>query len=418
MNPSAANPQDTLSAMGTTMPGQNQPCQLATFLITQSNFHYVEGLSYYMRHCEGFGPTSVVTGMGIAAGNFGLCCGTRQLTCRPFPRLGGRTPEVVVRAMQIVELTGPASMRLGTVADPVRGDGQILIDVHAAGVAFPDLLLTRGLYQLRPDPPFIPGSEVAGEVIEVGPGSRFEVGDRVAALCLLNGFAEQVSVPEDVVVALPPKMSFESGAALPMNYLTVEFALTTRGRLAEGESVLVHGAAGGVGTAAIQFAKLTGNRVIAVVSSARKGEVARRSGAHEVVLADGFLAAVKDLTGGRGVDIVVDPVGGDRFTDSLRSLAPFGRLLVLGFTAGQIPTVKVNRLLLSNTEVVGVSWGSYALANPPSIRAQWDRMAEALADGRLDPPLGAQYPLESAATALLELEARRATGKTILQVRP
>ncbi|MEI8081254.1 MAG: NADPH:quinone oxidoreductase family protein [Actinomycetes bacterium] len=323
-----------------------------------------------------------------------------------------------MRAVQIVDLTGPQSMRVGTVSPPVRGDGQVLIDVHAAGVAFPDLLLTRGEYQLRPDPPFIPGSEIAGEVVAVGENSRFAVGDRVAALCLLNGYAEQVSVPQDVVVALPPAMSFEAGAALPMNYLTVEFALTTRGRLEPGESVLVHGAAGGVGTAAIQFAKLSGARVIAVVSSAAKEAVAREAGADEVVPVEGFLSAVKDLTGGRGVDIVVDPVGGDRFTDSLRSLAPFGRLLVVGFTAGEIPTVKVNRLLLTNTDVVGVSWGSYALTNPASIRTQWERLYVGMSDGRLNPPLGTQYPLEQAATALLELQARRATGKTILRVRP
>jgi NADPH2:quinone reductase len=202
-----------------------------------------------------------------------------------------------------------------------------------------------------------------------------------------------------------------------MNYLTMHFALTRRGRLASGETVLVHGAAGGIGTAAVQLASAFGARVVAVVSSDAKAEAARAAGAHDVVRVEGFRDAVRELTGGRGVDVVVDPVGGDRFTDSLRSLATEGRLLVIGFTAGEIPTVKVNRLLLNNIDVVGVGWGAYFLPRPGYLQQQWAELAPLLADGRLDPPLGGTYPLAEAAAALAELDERRATGKVLLTPR-
>jgi NADPH2:quinone reductase len=212
-------------------------------------------------------------------------------------------------------------------------------------------------------------------------------------------------------------VSFEAGASLPMNYLTVHFGLVERGRLAAGETVLVHGAAGGIGTAACQLANALGARVVAVVSSPEKGEVARAAGAHDVVDAADFRAQVKELTGGRGVDVVVDPVGGDRFTDSLRSLAVQGRLLVIGFTGGEIPTVKVNRLLLNNISVVGVGWGAFWMADVDYLQRQWADLQPLLEAGRLDPVIGTVHPLEGAAQALLELDERRAAGKVLLSVR-
>ncbi len=242
--------------------------------------------------------------------------------------------------MEVVDLPEPS------------GDG-VVIEVAAAGICFPDVLLTRGQYQITPDLPFVPGSEVAGLVRSAPVSSGYAAGDRVAAFPFLGGFAEVVEADAAMVFPLPDSVTYEQGAALPMNYLTCHFALRERGRLREGETVLVQGAAGGIGTAAVQLAAAWGARVIAVVSSPDKGDVARAAGAHEVVLADGFRDAVAGLTNGRGVDVVVDPVGGDRFTDSLRSLAPGGRLLVIGFTAGSIPEVKVNRLLLGNISVVG-----------------------------------------------------------------
>ncbi|MBA4085336.1 MAG: NADPH:quinone oxidoreductase [Kytococcus sp.] len=315
-----------------------------------------------------------------------------------------------MRAVHISSLDGPEAVELVDVPEP--GDpGLVTIDVKAAGVAFPELLQTRGLYQVKPDLPFVPGAEVAGVVVAAPEGSGLSVGDRVAALTLLGGFAEQALARPDLTFALPDEVSFEEAASFTFNYATVYFALLERGGLTEGETVLVHGAAGGIGTAAIQMAKAFGaGRVIGVVSTEAKGEIARAAGADEVVPADGFLAAV-----GKGsVDIVVDPVGGDRFTDSLRALREHGRLLVIGFTAGGIPEVKVNRLLLNNVSVVGVGWGAYAMSRPGHVRREWDAMLPHLRSGALRPVVGAVHPLEEAATALSSLEGRTVTGKVVL----
>ncbi|UPK74735.1 NADPH:quinone oxidoreductase family protein [Nocardioidaceae bacterium SCSIO 66511] len=323
-----------------------------------------------------------------------------------------------MRAAQITSLDGPAAVGVTDVDVPVPGDGQVLIDVHAAGVSFPEVLQTRGLYQLKPPLPFVPGSEVAGVVVESPADSGLAAGDRVAAFPLLGGFAERTVVSGDMVFALPDALSYEQGAALPLNYLTAHFALLRRGGLQPDESVLVHGAAGGVGTASIQMAKAFGaGQVIAVTSSDAKAQVALAAGADDVVAADGFKDAVRDLTGGRGVDLVVDPVGGDRFTDSLRSLAPNGRLLVIGFAAGEIPTVKVNRLLLNNIDVRGVAWGGFIVQRPGYVAAQWAELVPHIESGALQPPIGATYPLDSVSDALRELDERRAIGKIVLTLR-
>ncbi|HSJ21574.1 MAG TPA: zinc-binding dehydrogenase, partial [Nocardioidaceae bacterium] len=207
------------------------------------------------------------------------------------------------------------------------------------------------------------------------------------------------------------------GAALPMNYLTAQFALHERGQLQPGETVLVHGAAGGVGTASIQVAKGMGATVIAVVSTEEKAKVAKDAGADEAVLVDGFLGSVKELTDGRGVDVVVDVVGGDLMTDSLRSLGPLGRLLVVGFTAGAIPEVKVNRLLLNNIDVRGVGWGAYAMVRAGFMRRQWDVLVPMMESGAVSPPVGSTYPLEDVRRALTDMAERRATGKLVLALR-
>ena len=248
-------------------------------------------------------------------------------------------------------------------------------------------------------------------------GAAVRAGDRVAAFPGLGGFAEVVAVPQWGVFPLPDAVSFEAGAALPMNYLTMHFGLVRRGRLQAGETVLVHGAAGGIGTASIQLAKAYGARVISVVSTPAKAEVAKAAGSDDVVLAAGFKDAVKELTGGKGVDLVVDPVGGDRMTDSLRSLGREGRLLVIGFTEGEIPTVKVNRLLLSNVSVVGVGWGAFWMSDPAYLQEQWAALLPLLEAGKLVPPISSARPLEEAAQALLEIDERRAAGKVLLRVR-
>ena len=326
-----------------------------------------------------------------------------------------------MRALQIVELTGPQSaLRLVEVPEPepshmlTPGAG-VVVEVHAAGVSFPEVLQTRGEYQVKPPLPFVPGSEVAGIVRSSAEGSAFAPGDRVAAFCMLGGFAELAVAPEFLTFALPDALDFAQGAGLILNYHTAYFALVTRGRLAAGETVLVHGAAGGVGTASLQVAKGLGARTIAVVSSDAKEEVARAAGADEVVRVDGFKDAVRALG---GADLVLDPVGGDRFTDSLRALREGGRLVVVGFTGGSIPEVKVNRLLLNNTEIIGAGWGAYALAKPELNAEIGEALDTLIAQGAVRPVVGPRFALDDAAGALAAIDGRTATGKVVLDVRP
>jgi NADPH2:quinone reductase len=328
-----------------------------------------------------------------------------------------------MRALQITELTGPDSaLQLADVPQPeashllTPGEG-VLVDVHAAGVSFPEVLQTRGEYQVKPPLPFVPGSEVGGVVRSAPQGAAVQAGDRVAAFCMLGGFAEVAVAPTWFTYKLPDALDFAQGAALILNYHTAYFALQRRGRLAAGETVLVHGAAGGVGTAALQVAKGLGARTIAVVSSEEKERVARTAGADEVVRSDGpWRDQAKEWSGG-GVDVVLDPVGGDRFTDSIRSLREDGRVIVVGFTGGSIPEVKVNRLLLNNTEVIGAGWGAYVLNKPElnvEIAAALD---ELIAAGAVAPIVGERFPLERAADALQLIDGRGALGKVVLDVR-
>ncbi|MDF8265237.1 NADPH:quinone oxidoreductase family protein [Luteipulveratus flavus] len=321
-----------------------------------------------------------------------------------------------MRAVQVTSLDGPRALRVGDVPEPARAEDQVLVQVHRAGVAYPDVLLSRGEYQFKPELPFVLGAEVSGVVLEAPSGSSLTPGQHVAAFPAFGGFAERVALPEAMVFPLPDGLSLEDAAALPMNYLTCVFALLRRGRLAAGETVLVHGASGGIGTAAIQVAKASGASVIAVVSTQAKRAVAQDAGADHVVLADGFRDAVKELTSGRGADIVVDPVGGDRFTDSLRSLAPEGRLLVIGFTGGEIPTVKVNRLLHNNTEVIGVGWGAFWLPQPQVLAGQWQQLMRLWDGGGIKPVVGGTYELDQVGEALTDLDERRAQGKVLLRV--
>ena len=322
-----------------------------------------------------------------------------------------------MRAARVIRLDGPDAIEVAEVDEP-SGDG-VVVEVHAAGAAFPDALLTRGLYQYRPEPPFVLGAEIAGVVRSAPDDAHVKAGDRVVGLTMLSGGMAEVAILQpDRVFRLPDNVSFEAGAGLLFNDLTVYFALTVRGRLAHGETVLVHGAAGGIGTSTLRLASLLGaSRTIAVVSTEEKADVATAAGATDVVLADGFKDAVKELTGGRGVDVVMDPVGGDRFTDSLRSLAPGGRLLVVGFTGGEIPTVRVNRLLLNNIDVVGVGWGAWTATHPNALAEQWAGLEKLLSSGQLAAPNPEVYPLEEAAAAVASLENRTAKGKVVVRVR-
>ncbi len=311
-----------------------------------------------------------------------------------------------MRAAVVTELIGPDGVQIRDIPEP---EGDLIVDVHAVGISFPDLLLSKGEYQLKPEVPFTLGVDFAGVVRRDAGG--FAAGDRVAGCLPYGGGAEVVASAPDFVFPLPDSISFVQGAALPMNYLTAEFALGERGQVQPGETVLVHGAAGGVGTATLQVARGMGARTIAVVSTEEKAEVARAAGADEVVLTEGFREAVQALG---GADVVLDVVGADLFTDSLRCLNPTGRLLVVGFAGGSIPEVKVNRLLLNNIDVRGVGWGAYAMVRPGFMREQWQRLLPMLESGVIVPPVHDVRPIEKISAALHDMDQRRTLGKTVL----
>jgi NADPH:quinone reductase len=325
-----------------------------------------------------------------------------------------------MRAIQITELTGPeTAVQLVDIPEPepahmmTPGEG-VVVDVKAAGVSFPEVLQTRGQYQFKPELPFVPGSEVAGVVRSASEGSGFQPGDRVAGFTMLGAFAEVAVLPVHGTFKLPDELDFRQGASLVLNYHTAYFSLVTRGRLTAGETVLVHGAAGGVGTATLQVAKGLGATTIAIVSTDAKAAVATEAGADHVLRSDGAWRDEAKALG--GADIVVDPVGGDRFTDSLRSLKETGRILVVGFTEGSIPEVKVNRLLLNNVEVIGAGWGAYALSKPGYITEVGRQLDKLIAAGAVRPIVGASFPLERASEALTLIDSRGATGKIVLDV--
>jgi NADPH2:quinone reductase len=326
----------------------------------------------------------------------------------------------MTRTMRAVRNTthgGPRLLELQRVALPKRRPGDVLVEVHAAGVSYPDVLQSRGEYQLRLPLPFTVGSEFAGVVVDADDGAGFSPGDRVLGVAGSGAFAEYVVTPADRVLPLPDHVSFTVAAAMPINVLSAEFALNERGRLEAGETVLIHGAAGGLGVALIQQAKLKGATVIAVVSTPEKAQLARRVGADATISPYNFLEEVRRITDGRGVDLVLDPVGGERFTDSLRALARRGRLLVLGFTGGSIPTVRVNRLLLTNTTVMGVAWEGLMPVSGVSLPDQWARLSGHVVRGDVTPLISSVIPLDEAAEAVAALDERRASGKLVLAVR-
>lgn len=323
-----------------------------------------------------------------------------------------------MRALRLTALEGPDALELAEVPDPVPGGDSVLVEVHAAGVSFPDLLLTRGEYQLRPEPPFVPGIESAGVVREAPPGSGLEPGDRVCAVTMLGGFAELVAAPLATTLPIPGGMEFDAAAGLVMNFHTALFALERRAALRAGETALVQGAGGGVGTAALQVASGLGARAIAVGSTPAKREAALAAGAELALDGSGdWVAEVREATGGRGADVVVDPVGGEVLRRSIRALAPEGRLLVIGFASGEIPEVAVNRLLLRNVSLVGVNWGGFLAFEPGYPRAAADRIAGLHAAGAIAPVVGECYPLERGADALRSLADRGSVGKPVILVR-
>lgn len=310
-----------------------------------------------------------------------------------------------MRALRVVTEDGPGAVELQDVPEPDEG---LLVAVRAAAVAFPDLLMTQGKYQLRQPLPFTLGWEAAGDVISAPEGSAFSVGDRVMTLTF-GAHAERIAALPEGTFALPSEFSYAEGAAFPLNYLTALAALERRGRLQAGERVLIHGAAGGVGTATIQVGKALGAEVVAAVSNDEKAQVALAAGADEVVVGDDFRSQL-----GANVDVVVDSVGGtERAKDSLRSLNTEGRLVIVGFAGGEIPEIKVNRLLIGNVDVVGCSFNILA-TSPTGIADAMTRLTDLATTGHLKPVIGPTYPLAQGADALRDIAERRATGKVIL----
>jgi NADPH:quinone reductase len=320
-----------------------------------------------------------------------------------------------MKACVVQELSGPSGISFEDVPDATGGSGDVVVDVRAAGVCFPDLLLAKGEYQLKLPPPFIPGMEVAGVVRTAPDGSGFVVGQRVSAFTMIGGYAEQVAVAPQNIIPTADGVDDAQAVALLGNYHTMYFALAHRGALLQGETVLVLGSAGGVGTAAVQTAKALGARVIAMVHRPQAMEFVSTLGADVVLpLTDGWAQAVRDATDGRGVDLVVDPVGGDAFDDAIRVIATEGRLLVIGFAAGGIPTVKVNRLLLRNIGVLGVGYGEFINRTPGAQAKIGAGVAELVAAG-LRPPPPMRFPLSEAAAALQALGDGGILGKVVLE---
>ncbi|MBT0565820.1 NADPH:quinone oxidoreductase family protein [Williamsia sp. CHRR-6] len=321
-----------------------------------------------------------------------------------------------MKAHVLSEETGPDALTFTDVADPVPADGQVLIDVKSCGLCFPDLLMTQGKYQLRVPPPFTPGTEVAGVVSAAPAGSPYAVGDRVVAMSMVGGFAEKVAVPVEMVLPLPPSLTFDEGAAMGLNFPTAWFAVKMRAAVQAGENVVVLGSAGGVGVACIAVAKALGARVIAVVHRSGAEELLRSEGADEVVaLTDGWGTRVKELTDGRGADVLLDPVGGEVFDEALRQVAVDGRFVVIGFAAGGIPSVKLNRVLFRNISVVGAAWGEYIRAHPTVIGDVHDELTRMIAEG-LRPPVNVIYPFAELKEALHDLAGGKILGKAVIHI--
>ncbi len=322
-----------------------------------------------------------------------------------------------MRAVRIHELTGPAALRVDDVPAPDVRAGQVLIDVKACGVNFPDVLLSYGKYQFKPNPPFVPGGEAAGVVRAVGGGvTTVAPGDRVACTVLHGAFAEQIAVPEPAVVKLPDAVPFEVGAATLLTYLTTYHALVDRAALRAGESLLVLGAAGGVGISAVELGALLGARVIAAASTADKLAFCREHGASDGIdyAHEDLKDRVKALTKGNGVDVIYDPVGGALAEPAVRGMAWQGRYLVVGFAAGEIPKIPLNLVLLKGCQIVGVFWGSFAMREPTKNRAHADQILAWVAEGKLRPAIDTTLPFADAGAALARLERREVKGKLVL----
>lgn len=326
-----------------------------------------------------------------------------------------------MKAVVVREFGDPGTHRVEEVPSPVIGADEVLVDVAAAGVNFPDLLVMTGKYQILPPRPFSPGKDAAGVVRAVGAGVRnFAPGDRVAAQVEYGAYAAQVAVPARQVHRIPPEMSFVDAAAMGLVYQTAYFALVDRGGFRHGDTVLVNGAAGGIGLAAVQIAKGLGGEVVAGINAAGQEAVVRQSGADAVVdlaapdLRESLRRSVHAATNGRGADVLIDPVGGDVFDASLRAMAWCGRAVVVGFAAGRIPEIKANYLLLKNISVSGLQWSDYRERMPERVAEVQQELTRLYLSGALRPHVMETYPLAQFADAIAVVGAGRAVGKLVL----
>ena len=320
-----------------------------------------------------------------------------------------------MRAVRIHELIGPSGIRVDDLPEPSPGPGEVLVDVRAAGVNFPDVLLSYGKYQFKPPPPFVPGGEAAGVVKAIGSGvTTFAPGDRVAATMIHGAFAERVVANELGMLKLPDAVSFEIGAASLLGYGTVMHALVDRAALKAGETVLVLGAGGGVGVASIHVAKLLGARVIAVASTEEKRAFCKEQGADDAIDYVDLKERVKTLTRGDGANVVVDPVGGPHSEQALRAIAWEGRHLVIGFASGDIPKIPINLTLLKGCQIVGVFWGQFAMRETTRNRENCARALSWIAEGRIRPHIDGTYPFDQAREVLERMANRAIKGKVLL----
>ena len=325
-----------------------------------------------------------------------------------------------MKAVVCKELGPPDSLVVEEVESPALGATNVRLAVHACGVNFPDTLIIQGKYQFKAEPPFTPGGEVAGEVIEVGEKVKhLQRGDRVMMVAPYGGYAEEIVVPAMGGWAIPKDMDYATAAALPMAYGTSLYALKQRGQLKSGETLLVLGAAGGVGLAAVQLGKCLGAKVIAAASSADKLELCKRNGADEVInySEENLKERVKAMTGGQGADVIYDPVGGDLFQQCLSAVNWNGRILVIGFASGTIPEAAINRTLLKSCSIVGVFWGASLMREPQANMENFEQLKDWYSEGRIQPHVSKTYSLEETPQAMNDLLNRKATGKLVVKIR-
>lgn len=330
-----------------------------------------------------------------------------------------------MRAVLCKEFGPPETLVVEDIASPEPGEGQVLIDVHAAAVNFPDVLIIQNKYQFKPPLPFSPGGEVSGIVKALGPGvDRLKIGDRVIGSCGHGGFVEELVLAQESCIPVPDEMDLETASATVLTYGTSHYALKDRAQLKPGETLLVMGAAGGVGLAAVELGKAMGARVIAAASTEEKLEICRQHGADETLLypsdmADkaqqkAFTDQIKALAGKEGVDVIYDPIGADYAEPALRAIAWEGRYLVIGFAAGHIPAIPLNLTLLKSCQIVGVFWGAFTARDPKRNQENLAEIMSFYKAGKISPHISGRYPLEQAADALKAMAERKVTGKVIL----